>query len=210
LCAVNSNETEFEIIKKKPFGGMNMIFTGDLYQLRPVNGSAVYENENLSFASQKGKNIWMQINEYQELIENVRFKDDSSPEMQRFLNLARKGIVNKRLLAFMNTRIMIDEKEAKRKAGPNAVWVAHTNMEVNRFNVADFKSKLREGATHFRIIAKHTPSKSGWSMPDAETRQKLLKVNKDKNAPTHVDLAIGSRVSCTANLGTQIGTYLYT
>lgn len=205
LCAINNNQSECDIIKSKPFGGMHMIFTGDLYQLKPVHGKAVYETEKLDYLSRLGKSIWMQMNEYHELTENVRFRNDDSPKMQSFLSKARKGIVNTELLIHMNSRIMITEEEAKRKAGPDAIWVTHTNAEVNKYNSSDFKSKVKDGKTHFRIVSRHTPSKSGWALPNADTRMKLYLITRKNKAPTFLDLAIGSRVSCNANLGTQIG-----
>jgi hypothetical protein len=145
------------------------------------------------------------MNEYHELTENVRFKNDDSPKMQLFLSKARKGIVNTELLTHMNSRIMITVEEAKRKAGPNAIWVTHTNAEVNKFNNSDFKLKVKDGKTHFRIVSRHTPSKSGWALPNADSRMKLYQISRKNKAPTHLDLAMGSRVSCNANLGTQIG-----
>ena len=66
---------------------------------------------------------------------------------------------------------------------------------------------MKEGKTHFRIVAKHSPSKSGCALPNAEERRKIFMISKKNKAPTHLDLAIGSRVSCTANLGTQIGNH---
>jgi hypothetical protein len=60
---------------------------------------------------------------------------------------------------------------------------------------------------HFRMIAYHTPATDLIPSPTEEIRQHIFATytDKDKAPPIYIDLAIGTRVSCTKNLGTQIG-----
>jgi hypothetical protein len=186
-----------------------MLFTGDFYQLRPVTGEAIYRKPT-KFSSKEGQKIWLVINEYIELTESTRFKDDETPYMNQFLSGARKGEVNQVLLNRMNERVMTTVASAKKQAGPDAVWISHNNKDVNKFNDDDFKDKVKSGACHFRIQAFHTPTTQLIGRPDEIKNKELLKVHIKNGSPPYINLAIGSRVSCTKNLGTQIGTYACT
>jgi 23S rRNA pseudoU1915 N3-methylase RlmH len=204
MLAYVEDKIEREIIKSKPFGGVHMLFTGDLYQLRPISGDAIYRNPQ-SFSSKQGQKIWFAINEYVELTENTRFKHDETPHMNQFLSGARKGLVNLNLLNKMNERVMTTIASAKKQAGPDAVWISHNNSEVNKFNDDDFKDKILNGASYFRIQAFHTPITQLIGRPDEEQNKELLKKYVKNGTPPYLNLAIGTRVSCTKNLGTQIG-----
>ena len=131
---------------------------------------------------------------------------DATPLMNVFLSGARKGIVNHELLQAMNSRVFVNEKAARREAGPDAVWIAHENKFVRRLNKTDFEEKVANGAINHRIIARHIPVSKG---PDKETIDKLLLITKYGSAAPYLDLAIGTKVSCTMNLGTEIGTLLF-
>jgi hypothetical protein len=153
----------------------------------------------------KGLETWDGLNEFVILTENTRHKDDASPVMNSFLKGARIGRIDEKLLHKMNERVMTSVASAKRLAGPDAVWIAHTNKIVKQFNEDDFKERVESGLTHFRIIARHTPASQLIDAPDAVTIQKLLKTRRPNCPPPYLDLAIGTKVSCTKNLGTQIG-----
>ena len=63
------------------FGGVNVLFVGDILQLPPVNGAAVFEKmTNKSVASKLGcmttVNIWQDCVVYDELTSNEHQKSD--------------------------------------------------------------------------------------------------------------------------------------
>lgn len=204
-----SDSSERDINRLKPFGGMHIIFTGDFYQLKPIQPEAIYTSNPKSLQSIRGLKIWHNINEFVVLNENTRYKDDVTPVMNSFLSSARKGIVDHHLLHNMNERVMLTSQAAKRLAGPDAVWIAHENKVVQKFNDDDLLDKISEGARHFRIYAKHTPASELISFPDDSMISKLLKISKVGCAPPYLDFAIGTKVSCTMNLGTQIGNFIF-
>ena len=205
LLAITDGDDEKELIKQKPFGGMHMLFTGDLWQLKAIGGHPIYTTKNLSGQALEGQKIWRSINEYSELTENYRFKNDTSDTLECFLRGARQGLVDKSLLQEINKRLVISRKEAIRLSHPSAVWIAHTRQSVASINEADFEEKVSDGAAHFRIIATHTSATELLPSPGQKERELLYLTNKPRGPPTHIDLAIGSRVSCVRNLGTQIG-----
>jgi hypothetical protein len=125
--------------------------------------------------------------------------------LQYFLRGARIGRVDTTLLDLVNSRIVLSRQEAARLASPSAIWVAHTRRSVANFNESDFKEKADRGHSHFRIVVTHSSAKDIVPAPHGDVLKVLFQTIKKGGAPTHVDLAIGTRVSCTQNLGTQIG-----
>lgn len=85
----------------KPFGGVNVIFTGDFGQLKPVKASALYRHELVNspkFAQCKdtdavstlnGAFLWRQVNEVVILKKNKRQETDA--EYAALLNRVRNG-----------------------------------------------------------------------------------------------------------------------
>lgn len=87
--------------KDKPFGGINMIFAGDMAQLRPVKGSALYARSVVSnltsfsfetIRSQErlfGAFLWRSLTHVVQLIKNERAKTD--PNFIQLLGRVRVG-----------------------------------------------------------------------------------------------------------------------
>ena len=171
LLAVTDDNEQRQIIKEKPFGGMHMIFTGDLWQLKAIGGHPIYSNAELKGQALEGKQIWLQINEYTELTENYRFRNDITTTLKDFLSGAREGDVDKSLLMKINKRLVLSRQDAVRKAHPSANWIAHTKASVATFNEADLKDKINKGAAHFRSVAEHSAASTLIASPDKETRR---------------------------------------
>ena len=152
--------------------------------------------------------IWLDLDEYVVLTENTRYMHDATPLMNVFLSGARKGIVNQELLHAINSRVCVNEKAARREAGPDAVWIAHENKIVRRLNKTDFEEKVSNGVKSYRLIARHLPVSKEFKLPDKESVDEMLLITRYGSPSPFLDLAIGTKVSCTMNLGTQIGEHL--
>ena len=207
MLALTDDIDERNYILSKPFGGIGVLFTGDLHQLKPITGHGIYTTKVLTGKALAAQTMWRNtLNEYEELTQNYRFKDDTSNILEPFLKGARIGKIDKNLLLQMNTRLVLSRQEAARLAHPLAIWIAHTKNTVRTFNECDLQDKIKSGKLHFRMVAYHTSATDIHPSPGIDDRKILYQTNKkDGGAPTHIDLAIGSRVSCVRNLGTQIG-----
>ena len=194
--------------KSKHFGGVHMLFTGDFYQLRPIDPEAIYTSNIKHESSIKGRQIWQDLNEYVVLTENTRYMHDTTPIMNVFLSGARKGNVNQELLHAINSRVCVNERAARREAGPDAVWIAHENKIVRRLNKTDFEEKMSNGVLSYKLIARHLPVSKEYKLPDKEAVDAMLLITRYGSPSPYLDLAIGTKVSCTMNLGTQIGEHL--
>lgn len=78
---------------------------------------------------------------------------------------------------------------------------------MNKFNDDDFKDKVQSGTCYYRIQAFHKPTSQLIGRPDDDLNKELLKIYIKNGTPPYINLAIGTRVSCTKTLGTQIGKY---
>ena len=92
------------------FGGTHVLFTGDFYQLKPVFGQPIYFDRVENISCEKGRDIWLSLNEYVELIENTRYRNDATPHMNLFLRGATIGKVDMNLLHIVNERLMASVK----------------------------------------------------------------------------------------------------
>jgi PIF1-like helicase len=107
LIALTEDKREHDYINSRPFGGVHILFTGDLWQPKAIGGHAVFSTGVLTGKALEGQRIWYSINEYSELTENYRFKHDITTTLQSFLRGARIGRVDTTLLDLVNARIVL-------------------------------------------------------------------------------------------------------
>lgn len=86
---------------EKPFGGVNMILTGDFGQLRPVKAASLFSHrlvgrigpdisqKSVGQSALQGASLWRQIQDVVELKQNFRAKED--PEFVNLLSRVRSG-----------------------------------------------------------------------------------------------------------------------
>jgi hypothetical protein len=185
---------------------IDMLFSGDLYQIKPVGETSVYVANPSKPLDKKGRLIWNDINEFEELTENCRFRNDNTPIMGRFFSGARVGTINNDYLDIVNERVVLSPEAAKAQCHPDALWIANTHKEVNKINKADFDSKLADNIIHYRIISQFKTATDLEPNPSQTMKQQLYnKFNPKK--PNYIDLAIGTRVLVPTNLATQIGIF---
>jgi hypothetical protein len=55
----------------------------------------------------------------------------------------------------MNERVVLSTTEAKRKAHPEALWIANTYKEVALVNREDFDEKVQADITYVRIVVQY-------------------------------------------------------
>jgi len=117
-----------------PFGGVQMIFIGDLYQLPPVVGEGEermfkdYYKSEYFFDSKVFKNLSF---DFVELEENYRQEDAG---FIRILNAVRSDRVSEAQLEALNKRV-----ESDFKAGGSNVFLVPTNALAERINNASLR-----------------------------------------------------------------------
>ena len=95
--------------KDEWFGGVNVLFVGDILQLPPVNGGAVFERiSNKSITNKLGcmtsVNIWQVCVDYDELTINERQKKDETFSLM--LDEIRRGCVSEKTVQSLKDRVI--------------------------------------------------------------------------------------------------------
>ena len=211
-----------EEIRSKPFGGIHILFCGDLYQLKCVQGTPLYMPKNLVKTREGtlGSDLWYNISTFVELTENMRMSklganlSEEDKAFIKFLSLARKGNVtddgfSSFLQQINDTKLVDFESQARDRADPNAIWIANEKKEAQAMNNQQFQKLRNEGKAAVRFIAHHTPTFTNLPMPNEEESKILFSFTPERNqnikTPTYIDLCIGSSVMLTKNIATEIG-----
>ena len=92
---------------------------------------------------------------------------------------------------------------------PKDLWLAPTNLAVNELNRHVISALIKnEDIFHYKCVAQHEIA--NLSAPRVQThkmKKELLGFNSNKWMAPIIHLAIGSRVRCVKNLGTQVGIF---
>ena len=117
------------------------------------------------------------------------------------------------------------EKEALRRAGNQAVWITPTHERADELNAIETERPISSGAVYLRSVCYHATADKTGSKPKIvrdltvsanlmkNSKQKYLRRNgdildTDQHLPaTDITYAVGMRVACTMNEGTQVGVY---
>jgi ATP-dependent DNA helicase PIF1 len=153
---------------EKPFGGMQMVFVGDFYQLPPVGpGGFAFDSP-----------LWSVVQETHTLTEIVRQKD---PIFQRILNEARTGDLSPESYEILESRKTMDWKRQEIK--PTLLFTKNNDVSaINEHNL-----KKLPGEEH--VFKTETEAPPGMA-PDVA---QMLADKLDKDAPYEVTLRLKER-----------------
>ena len=102
-----STQLERDEIDKKPYGGIHIVFGGDFWQLDPIGRTYLKSKpDKQDKFTLEGYELWAQLNDYVELLENCRFKDLTASLLAEFNNKAREGNMTEELIARMNAKCL--------------------------------------------------------------------------------------------------------
>lgn len=200
-------------LKAAPFGGIHIIFCGDLYQLKCVTGSSIpnVTRNDLEVKAVTGRDLWYSLNRYVNFKVSTRYDGHTGVDLDRFLKGARVGRPDTAYIDRFNARMCITVEEAKRKTHPKAMWLASTKKEVDDINKFMYNDLVKRGNFAYDVVAHHTTSMERGGRISKKERIKIFKdtewktPRKSNITPGVLRLAIGSRVKLTENLATQLG-----
>ena len=142
--------------KDEWFGGVNMLFVGDILQLPPVNGAAVFEKvNNRSITNKLGCmtsiNIWQENVVYDELTINERQKKDQA--FSSMLNEVRQGCPSQSTLQAQRviTSPTVDKFEELLSTDKSPLCLFPTRDACQKFN-SDMLSKLDSEAKEIPCV----------------------------------------------------------
>jgi ATP-dependent DNA helicase PIF1 len=179
-----------------PFGGIQMILSGDFYQLPPVVRESQTTESKFVFESPLWKDMRLQTHE---LTEIVRQKD---PIFQKVLNEARCGELTKDSVRILSRRMGLDYKT--QKIQPTMLFTRRA--QVNEINMRE----LRKLTTERRIYKANTifSTKIATLMQsdkDPMVIKAVEKMDYDAAYTPELIVAIGAQVMLITNLNPDKG-----
>ena len=196
------------------FGGVNVLFVGDILQLPPVNGAPVFDKMTNKAVAQKlgcmtSINIWQDTVVYDELTINERQKQDQA--FSSMLNEVRRGFPSKATIEALQDRVItekvVDKFEELLTLQKSPLCLFPTHQSCQEFNT-EMLSRLKGETKEIPCIDEvdETTGKFKWTQ---KAKDQMKKLNTDCNLTAGLEavlqIAIGARVMLRRNIDTRSG-----
>jgi ATP-dependent DNA helicase PIF1 len=179
-----------------PFGGIQMILSGDFYQLPPVVRVEETQDTKFVFESPLWKDMRLQTHE---LTEIVRQRD---PVFQKVLNEARQGELSKESLKILSRRMGLNYKSEKIQ--PTMLFTRRA--QVNEINMRELRKLTTERRIYKAITTFNTTiSTLTQSDKDPLVLKAVEKMDNDAAYAAELIVAIGAQVMLITNLKPEKG-----
>ena len=196
------------------FGGVNVLFVGDILQLPPVNGALVFDKISsksvaLKLGCMTSVNIWQETVVYDELTINERQKEDLV--FSSMLDEVRRGCPSQETIHALEDKVIttpvVDKFEELLADKQSPLSLFPTRKACLQFN-SNMLSRLQTETHEIPSIdeVNETMSTFKWSKKATE---ELKKLNTDCNMTAGLEavlqVAVGARVMLRRNIDTRKG-----
>lgn len=181
----------------RPFGGLQVVFMGDFFQLPPVvRGVGEDVGKHFAFASPRWKTI---MERTVHLTEIVRQRD---PVFQNLLNAVRKGALGPEHLAILEARKGLAWKD--KEIRPTLLF--SRRAEVDTINDANLKALdgRRVSWKARTVIDADAPSKA-LNLEDGDIVRAIETMDREAAYEPELTLAVGAQVMLVTNLDMEAG-----
>jgi ATP-dependent DNA helicase PIF1 len=190
----------------RPFGGIQLIFSGDFYQLPPVGDKDELESSKFCFESM----LWSQTFSKENHIQLTKIFRQSDPIYQKILNQIREGRLkrssNEMLLHSVGREIPDNLCIRPTKLFPTRNKVDQVNTrEMNALNTEEKEFKLKYHSD-LEMTATELLKRRQFTREQIQTELLYLKGNL--RCDEVVKLKIGSQVMCIINIELDNGATL--
>jgi ATP-dependent DNA helicase PIF1 len=190
----------------RPFGGIQVIFSGDFYQLPPVGNKD--EPETTKFCFESG--LWFQTFNLENHVNMNKIFRQSDPIYQRILNQVREGRLkrssNEALLLNVGKEIPDDCLIRPTKLFPTRNKVDYINVnEMNNLKTKEYEFKVKYHAD-LEMSAQERTLRFGFSKEQIQTE--LMYIQGNLRCDEVVKLKIGAQVMCIVNIQLDNGDIL--
>ena len=191
---------------QKPFGGIQMIFSGDFYQLPPVGNKDDPDTTKFCFESV----LWFQTFKLENHISLKKIFRQSDPVYQRILNQIREGRLkrssNEALLHNVGRELSADCLIRPTKLFPTRNKVDYINVsEMNNLEGKEYEYKIKYHSD-LEMSAQERITRLGYTKEQIQTELMFLQSNL--RCEEIVKLKVGAQVMCIVNIQLDNGDIL--
>jgi ATP-dependent DNA helicase PIF1 len=191
---------------QKPFGGIQMIFSGDFYQLPPVGNKDEPDTTKFCFESA----LWFQTFKLENHISLQKIFRQNDPVYQRILNQIREGRLkrssNEALLHNVGREIPADCPIRPTKLFPTRNKVDYINVsEMNNLTTKEYEYKVKYHSD-LEMSAQERITRLGYTKEQIQTELMFLQSNL--RCEEIVKLKVGAQVMCIVNIQLDNGDIL--
>ena len=176
----------------RPFGGMQIVFVGDFYQLPPVVKSDEQGKREIPFVFESP--VWKQI--VSEIISLTQIHRQADPIFQKILNEARVAKLSEESLSILKTRQGLPWQDELIK--PTLLFTRRVEVDmVNDKNLRALQGerKIFNAETVFAPLE----SLRGCSNDTPEVKRAIEKLDKDAPYMVELVLTVGAQVMLLVN-----------
>ena len=174
----------------KPFGGIQIILSGDFYQLPPIQSHIDISTKDFCFQSDN----WNKSFDYQIHLKKV-FRQDNDTFI-KILQQIRKGKISTKSIDILEKRIKyIEDKNIQ----PIILTpLKNTATNINNLNLSKLKTEKYHynysiiNNCKYKMIQKHIDSK-------------IKHILNSRNITSNLIIKVGSQVMCTVNINVEQG-----
>ena len=190
----------------KPFGGIQVIFSGDFYQLPPVGNKDEPETTKFCFESE----LWFKTFKLENHVNMNKIFRQSDPIYQRILNQIREGRLkrssNEVLLQNVGKEISADCPIRPTKLFPTRNKVDYINVsEMNNLETQEHEYKVKY---HEDLEMSAQERITRFEFTKEQIQTELMYLQSNLRCDEVVKLKIGAQVMCIVNIQLDNGDIL--
>jgi ATP-dependent DNA helicase PIF1 len=176
-----------------PFGGIQLLFSGDFYQLPPVGNSSDPETMQFCFESP----IWNTLFHKQISLKQIFRQTDQT--YSSVLNQIREGRLNKSGYELLMSRCVHCDDDTIRPTK-----ILPRRNDVNRINEMEMSSLKNEERKYTMEIVKTLPDETiTISVNPEQIKSDLENLKNNLMAEKELTLKVGAQVMCIVNMDTE-------
>jgi len=185
----------------KPFGGIQLLFSGDFYQLPPVGTRDEIETSEFCFQSTE----WNKTFLLEDHVLLVKIFRQSDPKYQNILNQIREGCIKKStndiLLQMVGRSIPEDILVKPTKLLPTRSKVDNINIsEINKLKCNEYKLALKY---HTNLVMTPIGRVQRNEFTNEQIQLELKYLQGNLRCDETLNLKIGSQVMCIINIKSE-------
>jgi ATP-dependent DNA helicase PIF1 len=187
----------------KPFGGIQLIFSGDFYQLPPVGDKDDPDTQRFCFESDE----WNSVFDRDCQIQLIKIFRQTDEVYAKILNQIREGKIKRKsndlLLTYVNRTF-----DPKLVAEPTKLYPTRNKVEnINNTKMASLKSDEKEYKVKYLKDLEMTKAEkiTRSQITDKEIQMELDYLASNLSCDKEMKIKVGAQVMCVVNIQSDFG-----